>query len=101
MKHILMTGFLGLIAAGAGTVAVAQDQSQQGTQAAQASSSNAATNKSEAMKDCMARQKANNTGLTHLQMKTTCRNEVKAQKTHTQGNDLATGPQSGDTQPKE
>jgi hypothetical protein len=96
-----MTGFLGLVTAGAGALAVAQDQSQQGTQATQDSSSHAATDKSAAMKECMARQKANNTGLTHLQMKTTCRNEVKAQKTRSQGNDLATGPQSGDTQPKE
>jgi hypothetical protein len=48
--------------------------------------------KSQAMKDCMAKQKATNSGLTHEAMKTTCKNEASGKKTK-DGNDLATGTQ--------
>jgi hypothetical protein len=53
------------------------------------------------MKQCMARQKATNSGLTHLQMQTTCKNEMKSNKTHKEGNDLATGTQAGDKPPQQ
>ena len=103
MKRILMTAALaGLVAAG--TCAVAQDQ--QGDQTQQSSqtvksddSSDNTRNKNETMKECMARQKATNSGLTHMQMQTTCKNEAKVNKTRKDGNDLATGPQAGDKQP--
>jgi hypothetical protein len=95
MRHILLTTMLaGLL--GAGGFAIAQDQSQSASQTAQSDSS--ATTDSP-MKQCMARQKAANAGLTHLQMQTTCKNEMKSDKTHKDGNDLATGTQSGDKQP--
>jgi hypothetical protein len=98
MKHILMTATLaGLIAAG--TCAVAQDQPPQGSQPTQSDNNSDTQNKS--MKQCMARQKATNSGLTNLQMRTTCKNEMKSDKTRKDGNDLATGTQSGDHQPKE
>lgn len=84
----------GLLAAG--TCAVAQSQTQQGSQAMQSDSNSDNTgNKNETMKQCMARQKATNSGLTHMQMQTTCRNEMKVNKSHKEGNDLATGPQAG------
>lgn len=91
MKRILMTTALaGLFAVG--TCAVAQDQTHQGDQTQQTS---------QTMKECMSRQKATNSGLTHMQMQTTCKNEMKGNKTRKEGNDLATGSQAGDKQPQE
>jgi hypothetical protein len=98
MKHILMTATLAALIA-AGTCAVAQDQPSQGSQPTQSDNNPDSHNKS--MKQCMARQKATNSGLTNLQMRTTCKNEMKGDKTRKDGNDLATGTQSGDQQPKE
>jgi hypothetical protein len=95
MKYTIMTAVLaGLVATS--TVAIAQSQSQSSSQMAQSDNSASTTN--ETMKQCMAHQKATNSGLTNLQMKTTCRNEMKASKTHKEGNDLATGTQTGDKQ---
>jgi hypothetical protein len=51
------------------------------------------------MKQCMARQKATNSGLTHSAMQTTCRNEMKQQKLQQQGQDLGTGTQNGSQPP--
>lgn len=100
MKRILAAAaFAGLVMTGTSAIAQ-QDQSQQGSQTAQ-SDSNYSGGKSQAMKDCMARQKATNSGLTNLQMHTTCKNELKADKTHKDGNDLATGSQAGDKQPQQ
>jgi hypothetical protein len=86
MKHtielVVLSGFIALSAQ-----AFADDASSN-------TSSQATTmDKSQAMKDCMAKQKATNSGLTHEQMKTTCKNEVSGKKTQ-DGNDLATGPQA-------
>ena len=77
MKYLLMSAALtGLIAAG--TCAVAQDQTQQSSQAMQSDNDgNNSGNKAETMKQCMARQRATNSGLTNEAMKTTCRNEMK------------------------
>ncbi len=95
MKYLLMSAALtGLIAAG--TCAVAQDQTQQSSQAMQSDNgSNNSGNKAETMKQCMARQRATNSGLTNEAMKTTCRNEMKTNKLHKEGNDLSSGPQAG------
>lgn len=98
MKRTLMIAvFTTLVATG--TYAVAQDQTQQGSQTSN-SSSDYSGNKNETMEQCMARQKATNSGLTHMQMQTTCRNEINANKTRKEGNDLATGPQGGEKQPQ-
>jgi len=54
------------------------------------------------MKQCMARQKATNSGLTQEAMHTTCKNEMKQQKMQQQGQDLAPGTQnSSQAQPKD
>jgi hypothetical protein len=101
MKRILMNAALvGMLAPG--SYAVAQtDQTQQSGQSAQAMQSSAdsgysnsgSSTKPETMKECMARQKSTNSGMTHEAMHTTCKNEMKQQKLHQQGQDLATGPQ--------
>ena len=52
-----------------------------------------AQSKHQMMKDCMAKQKAANTGMTQEAMKTVCKNEAKGSQTK-DGNDLATAPQS-------
>ena len=98
MKPVLIAAALAALVS-AGPSAMAQTQS--GSQPTQTdNNSDAAGNKSdEAMKQCMARQRATNSGLTDRQMKTTCKNEMKGDKTRKEGNDLATGPQSGDKPP--
>jgi hypothetical protein len=96
MRYTLTTAALvGLIVVG---TCGAQGQAPQNTQTP-ASDSSADNAKSDAMKQCMARQKASNSGLTQLQMQTTCKNEIQADKNHKSGNDLATGTQSGDKPP--
>jgi hypothetical protein len=98
MKNIFIAATVaGVFAAFAG--AIAQDQTQPSTQTTQ--QDNNVNAKAMSMKECMARQKAANSGLTNLQMQTTCKNEAKASKTRKSGNDLATGPQAGDQQPKQ
>jgi hypothetical protein len=89
--------------------AVAQsDQTGQSGQSAQPTQSGAdsgysnsgSSAKPETMKQCMARQKSTNSGMTHEAMQTTCKNELKQQKLQKQGQDLATGPQdSSQNQP--
>ncbi len=95
MKRLLMSVALtGLFAAG--TCAIAQAQAPQGSQTMQSDNdSNNSGNKAETMKQCMARQRATNSGLTNEAMKTTCRNEMKVNKLHKDGNDLSSGPQAG------
>jgi hypothetical protein len=51
-------------------------------------------NEKQAMKDCMARQKASNSSMTQAAMETVCKNEAKKGKLQKDGNDLATGPQA-------
>lgn len=81
MKHSMMSaGLVALIALSA--QAVANDAVKAGT-----------PNKSQAMKDCMDRQKASNSGLTQSAMETVCKNEAKGNG-QKNGNDLATGPKS-------
>ena len=107
MKRILMSAaFTGLIAVG--SYAVAQSDQPQSAQPAQSMaggtdySNSGSSNKAETMKQCMARQKATNSGLTHEAMQTTCKNEMKQQKLLQQGQDLGTGTQNGSqTQPKD
>jgi hypothetical protein len=107
MKRILMSAaFTGLIAVG--SYAVAQSDPPQSAQPAQSTaggtdySNSGSSNKAETMKQCMARQKATNSGLTHEAMQTTCKNEMRQQKLQQQGQDLATGTQNGSqTQPKD
>jgi len=107
MKRILMSAaFTGLIAVG--SYAVAQSDPPQSAQPAQSTaggtdySNSGSSNKAETMKQCMARQKATNSGLTHEAMQTTCKNEMKQQKLLQQGQDLGTGTQNGSqTQPKD
>lgn len=97
MKHLIVAAALAGFMAW-GSYAVAQDQSQ-----TQDSSTNHATQsaaKSKAMKDCMAKQKATNSGLTELQMQTTCKSEINGDKTRKDGNDLATGTQPQNQQPQ-
>jgi hypothetical protein len=95
MKQVLMTAAIVSFVA-FGPCAVAQAQQESPTKHSENSSG-----KDQAMKECMARQKASNSGLTDLQMQTTCKNEINADKTRKDGNDLATGPQSGDKQPEQ
>jgi hypothetical protein len=96
MKHTLIAATLvGLVAAGS---VVAQDYPQQGSQAQSENNNSVSGNSSkESMKQCMSRQKAANSGLTHLQRQTTCENEMKASKMRKNGNDLATGSQARDS----
>lgn len=104
MKRILMSAaFTGLVAVG--SYALAQSDQPQSGQSAQASSDSGYSNsgsssKPETMKQCMARQKSTNSGMTHEAMQTTCKNEMKQQKLQSQGQDLATGTQNG-SQPKD
>jgi hypothetical protein len=74
-RTIITVALAGLVAIGA--QAVADD------------SAKAPADKAQAMKECMERQKASNSGMTQSAMETVCKNEVKKQK---DGNDLATGP---------
>jgi hypothetical protein len=46
--------------------------------------------KTQTMKECMERQKAANSSMTHAAMETVCKNEAKGSGTK-DGNDLATG----------
>src|ERR1700689_1180619 len=109
MKRILMSAaFTGLVAVGSYAMAQSdQPQSGQSAQSAQSStasgySNSGSSNKPETMKQCMARQKSTNSGLTHEAMQTTCKNEMKQQKMQQQGQDLATGTQNGSqAQPKD
>jgi hypothetical protein len=57
------------------------------------SSANNAAKSNQAMKDCMAKQKATNSSMTQDAMKTVCKNEAKKNKDNG-GNDLATGTQA-------
>ena len=50
------------------------------------------TQNAQAMKDCMARQKATNSSMTQDAMETVCKNEANDHK-EKDGNDLATAPQ--------
>jgi hypothetical protein len=50
-------------------------------------------NADQAMKDCMAKQKATNSSMTQVAMETVCKNEAKKHKDK-DGNDLATGTQA-------
>lgn len=110
MKRILMSAaFAGMVAVG--SYAVGQsDQTGQSGQSAQPMQSGAdsgysnsgynhsGSSKPETMKECMARQKSANSGMTHEAMHTTCRNEMKQRKMQKQGQDLATGPQDSSSQ---
>jgi hypothetical protein len=82
MKHtigaILFASFMAM-----GVQALADD----------APSSANANNSNQAMKDCMAKQKATNSSMTQDAMKTVCKNEAKKHKDN-DGNDLATGIQA-------
>jgi hypothetical protein len=49
-----------------------------------------AADKAQMMKECMERQKATNSSMTHAAMETVCKNEAKGSGTK-DGNDLATG----------
>jgi hypothetical protein len=71
-----------------GAQAVADDSSKTKTSA----------DKSQMMKDCMDRQKATNSSMTHAAMETVCKNEMKGSGTK-DGNDLATGPKSNTPEP--
>jgi|HubBroStandDraft_4_1064222.scaffolds.fasta_scaffold2198249_1 hypothetical protein len=55
-------------------------------------SPNTSANKDQQMKDCMAKQKATNSGMTQTAMETVCKNQIEKQQKD--GNDLATGPQA-------
>ena len=70
-------------------------QSAQSTPGGTDYSNSGSSNKAETMKQCMARQKATNSGMTHEAMQTTCKNEMKQQKLQQQGQDFATGTQNG------
>jgi hypothetical protein len=104
MKRMLMSAaFTGLVAIG--SYAVAQSDQPPSGQSAQSTaggtdySNSGSSNKPETMKQCMARQKATNSGLTHEAMQTTCKNEMKQQKLQQQGQDLGTGTQNGSQTP--
>ena len=51
------------------------------------------TQKEQRMKDCMAKQKATNSGMTQAAMETVCTNEAKGQNDK-DGNNLATAPKA-------
>jgi hypothetical protein len=52
----------------------------------------AAASKDQQMQECMAKQKATNSGMTQTAMETVCKNQIEKQQKD--GNDLATGPQA-------
>jgi hypothetical protein len=99
MKRTLMSAvFTSLVAVG--SYAVAQSDSQPAPAGTDYSNSGS-SNKPETLKQCMARQKSTNSGMTQQAMQTTCENEMKQQKLHQQGQDLATGTQdSSQANPK-
>jgi hypothetical protein len=104
MKRILMSAaFSGLVAVGSYAIAQSDTaQSAQSTPGGADYSNSGSSSKPETMKQCMARQKSTNSGLTQEAMHTTCRNEMKQQKMRQQGQDLATGTQNGSqAQPKD
>ena len=99
MKRMLMSvAFAGMVAVGsyAGAQSAQSSQSAQSTQSSDNSgySNSGSSNKAETMKECMARQKATNSGTTHQAMQTTCKNEMKQQKLQQQGQDLGSGTQN-------
>jgi hypothetical protein len=97
MKHMLMSAVCAsLVAVGSYAVAQSDTQSASGTDYSNSGSSN----KSETMKQCMARQKSTNSSMTQEAMQTTCKNEMKQQKLQQQGQDLATGTQQDSSQAK-
>ena len=53
----------------------------------------ASQEKAHRMQECMARQKATNSGMSQAAMETVCKNEAKGHQDK-DGNDLATGPQA-------
>lgn len=82
MKHAIKLVILsGLIAVSAQVMAAD----------ASSDTSTKTSDNAQAMKDCMAKQKATNSSMTHEAMKTTCKNEVSGKGK--KGNDLASGPQ--------
>src|ERR1700728_3972541 len=104
MKRILMSAaFTGLVAVG--SYAIGQSDQPQSGQSAQSTtggndySNSGSSNKPETMKQCMARQRSTNSGLTQEAMHTTCKNEMKKEKMQQQGRDLAPGTQN-DAQPQ-
>ena len=80
MKNPLMTVVFASCAV-LGAQAVADDSSKSANYG----------DKTQMMKDCMERQKAANSSLTHAAMETVCKNEAKGNATK-DGNDLATAP---------
>jgi Ni/Co efflux regulator RcnB len=87
MRNLLLIAVV--LASAAGGVCSAQEAQQSTQQQSSESRANSGTG-AESMQQCMARQKATNSGLTQLQMQTTCKNQIKTNKTHREGNDLAT-----------
>jgi hypothetical protein len=64
-----------------------------------ASSADNNSGKAETLQQCMARQKAtNSSSMSKQAMQTVCKNEMKQNKEHKQGNDLASGPQADKSQ---
>jgi hypothetical protein len=81
MKHAIRLALItGIVALSAQAIA---DDSPTNAMSAQ---------QSQAMKDCMAQQKAANASMTQAAMETVCKNQIK--KKAKDGNDLATGPQT-------
>jgi hypothetical protein len=102
MKRILMSAaFAGMIAVGSYAAAQSDPAQTPQSQSTGSDYSNSGSGgKPETMKQCMARQKSTNSGMTQEAMKTTCKNEMKQQKLQQKGQDLGSGTQSG-SQPKE
>jgi hypothetical protein len=74
-----------LVAAGA--QAIADDSPSTPTSMTQ-------SQKKQMWNDCMAKQKAENAGLSQAAMETACKNEMKKDKLQKDGNNLATAPQA-------
>jgi hypothetical protein len=81
MATLLLAGLVGL-----GGQAIGDD-----------SATSTSKQSAQAMKDCMARQKASNSSMTQAAMETVCTNEAKGRKDK-DGNDLATAPQAPKSQ---
>jgi hypothetical protein len=86
MKTVIKTVILSTLVA-AGAQALADDSPSAPTPMTQAQ-------KKQLWDDCMAKQKAANTGVTQAAMETACKNEMKKNKLQKDGNDLTTGPQT-------
>ena len=92
-----MTAVVGLAAASGS--AFAQSANGQMSPSGQSDTSGSMSSKSETLTQCIARQKENNSSMTHAQAKSTCKSQMKTDKTHPGNSDSMTESHSGTQMP--